>query len=119
MHCLKTARANSLQLRRTYAKEIKQRKLECRFAGHPKNRAKARKVGIEAVIGHLEADHRLNRNYLKGFAGDQINVFMAAAAFNFKKWMRLFLCACYLCRLKRIVDDFITALEKPVPLLPL
>ena len=279
VHCLKIARANSIQLRRTYAKEIKQRKLECRFAGHPKNRVTARKAvkrlktiagslvreierhlptdvlqssrerfaqfhralqqkrgdkqklyslhephvycmskgkehkkyefgtkvsitatrdskiivgalafdsnqydghtlpevllqlkrlmnyeptvalcdrgykgkgkinntqilrphhktketsgkiqalmrkrfrkraGIEPVIGHLKSDHRLNRNYLKGFAGDQINVLMAAAAFNFKKWMRLFLYACYLWRLKRAFDNFIAALAKPAPLL--
>ena len=43
-----------------------------------------RRAGIEPVIGH----HRLKRNFLKGFAGDQINLLMAAAAFNFKKWMR-------------------------------
>lgn len=48
-----------------------------------------RRAGIEPVIGHLKSDHRLNRNYLKGFEGDQINLLMAAAAFNFKKWMRL------------------------------
>jgi hypothetical protein len=30
----------------------------------------------------------LKRNFLKGFAGDQINLLMAAAAFNFRKWMR-------------------------------
>lgn len=47
-----------------------------------------RRAGIEPVIGHLKSDHRLNRNYLKGFEGDQINLLMAAAAFNFKKWMR-------------------------------
>lgn len=47
-----------------------------------------RRAGIEPVIGHLKSDHRLNRNFLKGFAGDQINLLMAAAAFNFKKWMR-------------------------------
>ncbi|MDX2464154.1 MAG: hypothetical protein QNK31_06555, partial [Porticoccus sp.] len=35
-----------------------------------------------------KSDHRLKRNFLKGFAGDQINLIMAAAAFNFKKWMR-------------------------------
>ena len=273
-HCLKIARANSLQLRRTYAKEIKQRKLECRFGGHPNNRAKARKAvkrlktiagrlvremarktplqsnlsalfhralqqkrgdkqkiyslhephvycmskgkehkkyefgtkvsitttrdskiivgalafdtnqydghtlpevllqlkrlvkyepavalcdrgykgkskinatqiirpnsksketstkiqelmrrrfrkraGIEPVIGHLKSDHRLSRNYLKGFSGDQINVLMAAAAFNFKKWMRLFLCACNLGCCKRVFDDLMAALEKPMPLL--
>lgn len=252
VRCLKLARKHGIQLRRTYAKEIKQRKLECRFAGHPRNRAKARKAvkrlktiagrlvrelerklpigvlealeeefvlfhrglgqkrgdknklyslhephvycmskgkdhkryefgtkvsitttrdskiiigamafdknkydghtlpeallqlkqliqhspaaaicdrgyrgkskinetriirpsvntgdttsayrelmrkrfrkreGIEPVIGHLKSDHRLCRNYLKGFKGDQINVLMAAAAFNFRKWMRLF-----------------------------
>ena len=76
-----------------------------------------KRAGIEPVIGHLKSDHRLDRNYLKGFAGDQINVLMAAAAFNFKKWMRLFLCAYYFWRLKRVFDDFITALAKPVPLL--
>ena len=47
-----------------------------------------RRAGIEPVIGHLKSDHRLNRNFLKGFDGDQINLLMAAAAFNFKKWMR-------------------------------
>ena len=52
-----------------------------------------KRAGIEPVIGHLKSDHRLDRNYLKGFEGDQINVMMAAAAFNFRKWMRLFLLA--------------------------
>jgi len=47
-----------------------------------------RRAGIEPVIGHLKSDHRLKRNFLKGFAGDQINLLMAAAAFNFKKWLR-------------------------------
>lgn len=49
------------------------------------------RAGIEPVIGHLKSDHRLNRSYLKGFEGDQINILMAAAAFNFRKWMRVFL----------------------------
>ena len=58
-------------------------------------RAKLRKLfrkraGIEPVIGHLKNDHRLRRNFLKGLAGDQINLMMAAAAFNFRKWMRLY-----------------------------
>ncbi len=47
-----------------------------------------RRAGIEPVIGHLKSEHRLKRNFLKGFSGDQINLIMAAAAFNFKKWMR-------------------------------
>jgi IS5 family transposase len=47
-----------------------------------------RRAGIEPIIGHLKSDHRLKRNFLKDFDGDQINLLMAAAAFNFKKWMR-------------------------------
>jgi IS5 family transposase len=47
-----------------------------------------RRAGIEPVIGHLKSDHRLKRNFLKGFNGDQINLIMSAAAFNFRKWIR-------------------------------
>jgi IS5 family transposase len=47
-----------------------------------------RRAGIEPVIGHLKSKQRLKRNFLKGFSGDQINLIMAAVAFNFKKWMR-------------------------------
>ncbi|SDB42162.1 Transposase DDE domain-containing protein, partial [Desulfonatronum thiosulfatophilum] len=49
-----------------------------------------RRAGIEPIIGHLKQDHRLSRNYLKGVLGDAINLFMAAAAFNFRKWIRKF-----------------------------
>lgn len=51
-----------------------------------------KRAGIEPVIGHLKSDFRLGRNFLKGMVGDQINVLMAAAAWNFSKWMRDFLC---------------------------
>ena len=47
-----------------------------------------RRSSIEAVISHLKKAFRLGRNYLKGAIGDIINVQMAAAAWNFKKWMR-------------------------------
>lgn len=47
-----------------------------------------RRAAIEPIIGHLKSDHRLKRNYLKGLAGDAINLMLAAAAFNLKKWMR-------------------------------
>jgi IS5 family transposase len=46
-----------------------------------------RRAAIEPVIGHLKADHRAVRNYLKGVVGDEINFLMAASAFNFKKLM--------------------------------
>ena len=45
------------------------------------------RAGIEPVIGHLKADHRLSRNFHKGIFGDNINVMLAAAAFNFKRMM--------------------------------
>jgi IS5 family transposase len=47
-----------------------------------------RRAGIEPIIGHLKSDYRLMRNFLKGSVGDSINLMLAAAAFNFKKWMR-------------------------------
>lgn len=58
---------------------------------YEKRKAKARfrrRAAIEPVIGHLKTDNRLSRNYLKGIIGNQINVMLAAAAFNFRKWMR-------------------------------
>jgi len=48
-----------------------------------------RRAAIEPVIGHLKSDHRMARNYLKGFSGDETNLLLAASAFNLKKWMRL------------------------------
>jgi IS5 family transposase len=47
-----------------------------------------RRAAIEPVIGHLKHDFRMARIYLKGKLGDQINVMMAACAWNIKKWMR-------------------------------
>ena len=47
-----------------------------------------RRATVEAVIGHLKQDYRLGRNYLKGTAGDEINVMMESATFNLKKLMR-------------------------------
>ena len=44
-------------------------------------------AAIEPINGHLKTDHRLNRNFYKGITGDNINVMLAAAAFNFKRMM--------------------------------
>ena len=46
-----------------------------------------RRAAIEPVISHLKSEFRLARNYLKGVVGDHLNVLMAAAAFNIKKWL--------------------------------
>lgn len=47
-----------------------------------------RRAAIEPVIGHLKQDHRLGRCFLKGHLGDAMNLKLAAAAWNLKKWMR-------------------------------
>jgi IS5 family transposase len=44
-----------------------------------------RRAAIEPVIGHLKSDYRLGRNFYKGIFGDNINIMLAAAAFNFKR----------------------------------
>ena len=46
-----------------------------------------RRAAIEPTISHLKTDHRLSRNFYKGIVGDNINVMLAAAAFNFKRMM--------------------------------
>lgn len=46
-----------------------------------------RRAAIEPIIGHLKSDHRLSRNFYKGIIGDNINVMLSAAAFNFKRMM--------------------------------
>jgi len=52
-----------------------------------------RRAAVEAVIGHLKSDHRLSRNYLKGDAGNQANVVLAAAGYNFAKLLAWIYCA--------------------------
>jgi transposase, IS5 family len=47
-----------------------------------------RRAAIEPVISHLKHQYRLARCFLKGFVGDQLNLLLAAAAWNLKKWLR-------------------------------
>jgi IS5 family transposase len=57
---------------------------------YEKNRLKKahkRRAAIEPVIGHLKTDHRLGRNFYKGIVGDNINILLAATAFNLKRMM--------------------------------
>lgn len=54
-----------------------------------------RRAAIEPIIGYLKNHYRLSRNYLKGFIGDQINLLMAASAWNMKKWMNSFIHALF------------------------
>ncbi|SFV61604.1 Mobile element protein [hydrothermal vent metagenome] len=61
-----------------YQKEVKREKFR-------------RRAAIEPIIGHVKSDHRMKINYLKGFIGDEINLLLAASAFNMKKWMNNFI----------------------------
>ena len=66
-----------------------------------------RRAAVEPVIGHLKAEHRMGRNYLKGPEGDRINAVLAAAGYNFGlllRWLAAFLRA------------FIIALVQSAPL---
>jgi len=70
-----------------------------------------RRAAIEPVIGHLKSDHRMARNYLKGFKGEEqrktcdiyhkanfvsINLLLAASAFNLKKWINIYFYALFI-----------------------
>jgi IS5 family transposase len=44
-----------------------------------------RRAAAEPSIGHLKTEHRLERNRLKGVAGDALNAILSAAAMNFQK----------------------------------
>jgi transposase, IS5 family len=46
-----------------------------------------RRAAVEPTIGHLKAEHRLDRNQLRGTLGDSINAILSAAAMNFGKLM--------------------------------
>jgi IS5 family transposase len=47
-----------------------------------------RRAAIEPLIGHTKSDVGMQRNYLKGEIGDAINAMLAAAALNYRNWMR-------------------------------
>jgi len=48
----------------------------------------SRRSMIEPVIGHCKSDNRLDRNYLKGVEGDQVNAILSACGFNIRKLLR-------------------------------
>jgi len=65
-----------------------------------------RRAAIEPVIGHLKAEHRMERNYLKGREGDRANAVLAAAGYNFSLLLRW---------LEALLRALITALLRAAP----
>ena len=47
-----------------------------------------RRSAIEPIIGHLKSECRLERNRLKGVAGDQLNAILAGCGLNFRKLLK-------------------------------
>ena len=54
-----------------------------------------RRSAIEPGIGHLKAEHRMERNRLWGEQGDMINAILSAAGMNFSKLLKR-IAACWL-----------------------
>lgn len=53
-----------------------------------------RRSAVEPVIGHLKAEHRMDRNHLAHRTGDAANALLAAVGYNFRLllvWLRLLL----------------------------
>lgn len=48
----------------------------------------SRRSIIESVIGQCKLDNRLDRNYLKGIEGDEVNAKLSACWFNIRKLLR-------------------------------
>ncbi|MCD8536592.1 MAG: IS5 family transposase [Burkholderiaceae bacterium] len=48
-----------------------------------------RHQAIEPIIGHLKADHRMNRCHLKGAEGDAIHAVLCAAGYNIRWLLRM------------------------------
>jgi len=47
-----------------------------------------RRAAIEPGIGHLKAEHRMERNRLWGAQGDMVNAILSAAGMNFRKLLK-------------------------------
>jgi IS5 family transposase len=95
-------------------------KRDNRYQQEKKRRRCRRLAAIEPIIGHLKADFRLAKNFLKGIIGDHINVLMAALAWNFSLWMRLFFYADGKAEagqftLRLAIEVFVSAASRKIP----
>ena len=48
-----------------------------------------RRQAIEPIIGHLKADHRMDRCHLKGQTGDRLHAVLCAAGYNIRWLLRM------------------------------
>lgn len=62
-------------------------KIQSKYQQKKLKKSFGRRAAIEPTISHMKQDYRLGRNFYKGITGDNINVMLSAAAFNFKRMM--------------------------------
>ncbi len=62
-------------------------KTDTAYQKRAKRKKFRRRAAIEPVIGHLKQHFRMGQNYLHGAQGPKINALLAAAGWNFKKFM--------------------------------
>lgn len=68
--------------------EIKHRGKDKRLK-EDERRLLKRRQAIEPIIGHLKADHRMDRCHLKGTVGDAIHAVLCAAGYNIRWLLRM------------------------------
>ena len=106
-----TLAAQMKQVEKLLGKQIKEVHVDMGYRGHDYDRREAaihvdkrrrgrtpqslwrrmkHRAAVEPSIGHLKTEHRLERNRLKGAAGNAVNAMLAAAAMNFQKLLRAF-----------------------------
>ena len=68
--------------------EIKHRGKAKRLTDEERRLLKRRQA-IEPIIGHLKADHRMDRCHLKGSHGDALHVLLCAAGYNIRWLLRM------------------------------
>ena len=59
-----------------------------RISEHERKLLKRRQA-IEPIIGHLKADHRMDRCHLKGEQGDRLHAVLCAAGYNIRWLLRM------------------------------
>lgn len=68
--------------------EIKHRGKDKRLTDEERRLLKRRQA-IEPIIGHLKADHRMDRCHLKGSQGDAIHAVLCAVGYNIRWLLRM------------------------------
>ena len=74
---------------------MSQLSFEAEYAGKPKRltalerKQLKRRQAIEPIIGHLKANHRMDRCHLKGEEGDKLHAVLCAAGYNLKWLLRM------------------------------